>query len=122
MKVIIIILGLLTFSGCTLIGFFVGSSERYQETTLEKLEPGDRINIYLYNGIAHEGKFVIFAHDTLQIVARWCGTLKFPIRSILSIERDNYWRPLIGMSVGLLLDYAVITSLKSSIRNMRLWH
>jgi len=122
MKYIIVVLCLLTFSGCTLIGFSVGSSLSYQTESVEKFDPGDDVRIHQKNVTELEGKFVsydtnFYSTDKIRVAVDgnpWSAigdTLKIPMDRILYIEKDRWWPPLLGASIGLVLDIVVIRAI-----------
>jgi len=126
MKYIIVVLCLLTFSGCTLIGLSIGDSQSDQAVSVEKLEPGDDVRIYQKDDTELEGKFVFYdanfySTDKIQVTvdseprSAIGDTLEIPMDRILYLEKSGGLPPGLFIAIGIMLDIVVIRAMVNNI-------
>ena len=122
MKYIIVVLCLLTFSGCTLIGLSIGDTQSDQAVSVEKLEPGDDVRIHQKNAPELDGKFIsyntnFYSTDKIQVTVDnepWSAigdTLEIPMDRVLYIEKPGVLSPGLFIAIGVMLDIVVIRAI-----------
>lgn len=109
---IILCLASLVFSGCTAMGFLIGSTIK-QEKQLNELEPGSDVYITAVNGNLIEGEYNGENNNNLYLTIedqQWA----IPQDEIESIEvPDVKWR-FIGAAIGISMDVAFLGLVMSS--------
>lgn len=93
------------FSGCTAVGYMIGSTVK-QDQKLEELQSGADIYISMVNGNKIEGQYNDFRNNNLYLTIEkeeWA----IPTNDIELIEvPDTKWR-FIGAAIGIGIDIGI---------------